>query len=605
VLVSGDTGAGNALEPETIDGVVDLAATSTTMGLPAPKPVPWWTSALAAGCTVGAATVCVGPLWAVQPKVATPIVLYAGALVAVGVILRGEPGQLRAARTLILAGCLWPLGWIDVWMGGPWPLIALFASPFSLLLTGWVIYRYPDPRRVTKWEQWFLRTLTIWIVLGRFALVTTEYPAWHGHPADSWWFPIWPDRGLHQVVAYVIAAGQAILLVPFLTQWFRRVRRVRGLDRRLMGPVVIAAIIGGMASVCIPIIVLTGPSHQAQEDMFSLQNTLLLSVPLAFAVAALRRRLTSTVIADLVRRLRREATPENLERAFQEVLADPGLRIYYWSPDLGSHVDRRGQILVGGPSAGLLLPVTTATQEQLAMIRADEALRRYPDLVTAVVSVGALAIENARLQVATRAQLEQMRASHARIINVGLAERQALERELNTGALLRLRTLLDTLSTDSVPAELNSVIGYATEQLDEVVIELRDIAGGLHPAILEEVGLVESVTRMCRSQPVPITVDLPDRSFPVSVEVAAYYVIAEAITNAARHADASSIVIEGVDTGPTLRITVQDNGKGGATVDGGTGLLGLRERVHALGGDVNLVSPLTIGTTLTVEIPCG
>jgi signal transduction histidine kinase len=598
------------LESKTIDEVVDLPATgSPVAALAAPPPVQWWTSALAATATVVGASICVGPLWASQPKVAGPAVMFAGALVAVGVILRGEPGQAGAARILITAGCLWPLGWVDAWAGGPWPLIAIFGSPLALILTGWAIYRYPDAAAVGKWERWSLRALALWVVIGRMGVIATSHPTWRGHPADSWWLTLWPDRQLNHALLIAAATGQVVLLAPFLTQWVRRFRRVQGLDRRLMGPVVGAASVGGTASVGVGIASVTGLSDLTMDRLYAIQSTLLLLVPIAFATAALRRRLTSSVIADLVPRLRRRPTPENLERSFQEALADPGLRIYYWSADLACHVDRRGQIFDSRlePGTGLQLPVTTATGEPLAMIQADDALRRYPDLVAAVVSVGALAVENVRLQVATRAQLEQMRASHARIIDVGLAERQALERDLNTGALKRIRTLLDALTSDRsvVPAQLTPVLGHTSDQLGEVVVELRDIAGGLHPSILDEVGLVEAVTRMCRSQPIPVTVDLPRRAYPISVEVAAYYVIAEALTNAVRHAEASWIRIEGVDTGTALRIAVQDNGKGGADMDGGTGLMGLSERVRSLSGEVSLISPLMVGTILTVEIPCG
>jgi signal transduction histidine kinase len=319
----------------------------------------------------------------------------------------------------------------------------------------------------------------------------------------------------------------------------------------------------------------------------------------------------------MVDQLRGEPTPENVEQAFRHVLADPGLRVYYWSDELSSHVDRDGQIfdhqaIDGGlddphGTHSLLLPVTTADDEPLALIRADQALDRYPDLVAAAVSVGALAVQNARLQVATRAQLAQVRASHTRIIEAGLAERQALERGLHTGALTRILGLVDYLSDERNLAlpQLRDIVHYATDQLCQVADELQDIASGLHPSILSQAGLVEAVNRMSQAQPVPVAVDLPRRRFPVSVEVAAYYVISEAVTNAIRHAQATKINIDGVDLGESLRVTIRDDGQGGADVALGTGLIGLRERLQALDGDLSLVSRRGEGTTLMAEIPCG
>jgi signal transduction histidine kinase len=341
--------------------------------------------------------------------------------------------------------------------------------------------------------------------------------------------------------------------------------------------------------------------------VFAVQSTLLLAVPIAFAAAALRRRLTSTVIADLVDQLRGGPTPENVEQAFRRVLADPDLRVYYWSPDLRSYVDGDGQIFdESQATSSLLLPVATAADEPLAVIRADQALSRYPDLVAAAVSVGALAVENARLQVAIRAQLAQVRASRARIIEAGLAERQSLERDLHTGALTRINTLVDSLSAQkSQPAQLAGIVTYAAGQLSQVATELQDIASGLHPSVLSTAGLVEAVCRMSQAQPIPVSVDLPRRQFPANVEVAAYYVISEAITNAVRHAQASRILVSGVDTGTTLLLTVKDDGQGGANVARGTGLVGLSERLHALDGDLSVLSPKGDGTVLMAEIPCG
>ena len=577
-----------------------------------PKPIRWAVVVAATIVAVAVASVCVGPLWTSDPQVALPTVLFAGALIAAGTILRSEPGQRSAAGALIVAGCLWPLGWIEKWGNGPWTLLALFGSPLALVLTAWAICRYPDAGQVGERERWLLRALAFWIIIGRLSVVVTSYPTWQEYPSSTWWPTLRADHSLNDILSYLSAAGEAALAVSFLGQWFWRVRRIRGLDRRLMIPVVVAALIGGIASAASPIAQLAGFSEPVVNQVFAVQSTLLFGVPVAFAVAALRRRLASTVIADLVGRLRGEPTPENVEQAFRQVLADPELRVYYWSPDLEDHVDRAGRPFDRSPNGtSLLLPVTTAANEPLAMIRADQALRRYPDLVAAAVSVGALAIQNAQLQVATRAQLAQVRASHARIVEAGQAERRVLERDLQTGALARILALIDSLAEEPVPPvpELTGIVSHATDQLTQVAAELQDIARGLHPSILNTVGFVEAVRTMGLAQPVPVTVDLPEGEFPPGVEVAAYYVVSEAITNAVRHARAGRISISGADMGGMLRLTVTDDGRGGADITRGTGLAGLEERLRALDGRLTLISPRGAGTTLVAEIPwespCG
>jgi hypothetical protein len=224
------------------------------VALPAPRRVHWITLVVATVGMVVAASVCLWPLWTSQPRIAAPTVLFAGALIAAGTILRGEPGQGRAAMALILAGVLWPLGWIGVWgREGPGPLIAILASPLALVLTAWAIYRYPDPRQVGQWERWFLRSLVLWIVVGRTSVILTSLPSWPDYPFTTWWDTRHPNLGLDQLLAYVSAGGEALLAPPFLVRWFWRVRHIRGLDRRLMGPVVIAALVAGIASALTPI----------------------------------------------------------------------------------------------------------------------------------------------------------------------------------------------------------------------------------------------------------------------------------------------------------------------------------------------------------------
>lgn len=568
--------------------MVAVLDTTGSLGLPPPRRVHWFTVVATTAGAVAVASVCVWPLWSSEPKIAAPTVLFAGALIAAAVILRGEPEPGPGPIALFLAGALWPLGWLNVWDGWPAPLLADLAGPLALVLTAWAIYRYPDPQQVGEWERWFLRALALWIVVGRVSVALTSDPG-------------------RLLLAYVSAGGVALLALIFLVQWFWRVRRIRGLDRAAMGPVVVAALVAGIASAAAPLAQLARLSEPALSWVFAVQSTLLLAVPIAFAVAALRRRLASTVIAGLVAELRGEPTPEHVEQAFRNALADPGLQVYYWSADLRSHVDHDGQVFdETSGTAWLLLPVTNAANEPLAMVRADRALSRYPDLVAAAVSVGALAIENARLQVAIRAQLAQVRASRARIIEAGLVERQALERDLHTGALTRILTLIESLSAEAnrAPPRLSEIAQYAAGQLTQAAAELQDIAKGLHPPILSAEGLVEAVGRISRAQPIPVLVDLPRRQFPIGVEVAAYYVVSEAITNAVRHADAAEITVKGVDTGTMLRLTIVDDGRGGANARLGTGLAGLSERLLALEGGLSIRSPKGEGTTLVAEIPC-
>ena len=214
----------------------------------------------------------------------------------------------------------------------------------------------------------------------------------------------------------------------------------------------------------------------------------------------------------------------------------------------------------------------------------------------------ATAIANA----ATRADLI---ASRARIVAAADDGRRRLERDLHDGAQQRLVALglqLRLIET-SVPAEMQAL----RDQLSDVVsgltgvsTDLQEISRGIHPAILSKGGLGPALKTLARRSAVPVTVDLAiDGPLPDSVEVGAYYVVSEALTNAAKHARASHVAVSGQSNDGILHLSINDDGIGGAAVGKGSGLLGLRDRVESLGGRIRIVSPAGGGTSLDVTIP--
>ncbi|WP_432828255.1 DUF4118 domain-containing protein [Dactylosporangium sp. CA-092794] len=203
----------------------------------------------------------------------------------------------------------------------------------------------------------------------------------------------------------------------------------------------------------------------------------------------------------------------------------------------------------------------------------------------------------------------ELTASRARIVAAGDEARRRIERDLHDGAQqqlialgLRLRMLETTLPAGLGPArtELSQVV----DGLTGIFQDLQQISRGIHPGILAEGGLGPALRTLARRSPVPVDLTLAvDRRLPDPVEVAAYYVVSEALTNTAKHARASRVRVD-VEAGDTsLRIRVHDNGVGGADTDRGSGLIGLRDRIAAVGGHLDIVSPAGIGTTLLAEIP--
>jgi signal transduction histidine kinase len=211
--------------------------------------------------------------------------------------------------------------------------------------------------------------------------------------------------------------------------------------------------------------------------------------------------------------------------------------------------------------------------------------------------------------IANAATRTELIASRARIVAAADEGRRRLERDLHDGAQQRLIGLgLQTrLAEASVPPELHTLrnqLGEVVSGLTGVSADLQEISRGIHPAILSKGGLGPALKTLARRSAVPVTLDLAiDRRLPDSVEVGAYYVVSEALTNAAKHSRASQVTVRGQTKDDNLYLSIRDDGIGGADSGKGSGLLGLKDRVEALGGRMRIMSPAGSGTSLHVTIP--
>ena len=228
----------------------------------------------------------------------------------------------------------------------------------------------------------------------------------------------------------------------------------------------------------------------------------------------------------------------------------------------------------------------------------------YTDITERKVQEGELHRLNAELH----DRLEELAASRARIVTAGDTERRRLERNLHDGAQQRLVSLAVTLQIalsklDSDPAVTRTTLVAAVDELALAVDELRELARGLHPAVLNDRGLRAAVETLASRAPVPVEIaDIPAERLPEPVEAAAYYVIAEGLTNVAKYARASVVHVRVAACDSKVVVEVSDDGVGGADPATGSGLRGLADRVEALGGAFEVVSPVGAGTTLRVEI---
>ena len=263
--------------------------------------------------------------------------------------------------------------------------------------------------------------------------------------------------------------------------------------------------------------------------------------------------------------------------------------------ELGIHTAVGAPITVKSRPWGLI--VVAATAEEPPPWETEARLSDFTELI-------AIAIANADAQA-------ELTASRARIVAAGDQARQRFERDLHDGTQQRLVSLALELRTaqavvppelTELSAQLDRAVTSATDLLDE----LREITRGIHPAILTKGGLAEALRALARRCPIPVRLDLRvPGPLPQHLEASAYYVVAEALTNVARHSRASIVSVTVVtDTASgALHVAVSDDGVGGAHFDRGTGLVGLKDRAEAMGGGMFLDSPVGAGTTLRIELP--
>jgi signal transduction histidine kinase len=259
-----------------------------------------------------------------------------------------------------------------------------------------------------------------------------------------------------------------------------------------------------------------------------------------------------------------------------------------------------------GIRSSVAIPIIVAGRLWGAMVVGSPALESLPHTTEARLTDFTELIGTAIANAESRAEVD---ASRARIMATADATRRRIERDLHDGTQQRLVSLALELraAQEAMPAELHehrARLSRTAEGLTSVLDELREIARGIHPAILGEGGLGPALKTLSRRSAVPVELDVcAELRLPEGVEVAAYYIVSEALTNAVKYAHASVVHVAVEVRDQMLRISVGDDGEGGADPARGSGLLGLKDRAEAMGGTMSLESRPDAGTSLRVELP--
>jgi signal transduction histidine kinase len=332
--------------------------------------------------------------------------------------------------------------------------------------------------------------------------------------------------------------------------------------------------------------------------------------PFVFLVGLLDARLARSAVGELMIELRGNLAPADLRDALARALRDRSLTLAYWLPDFQTYVDLDGRPVVVPAQDGRATALIERDGAHVAALLHDGALNDERDLLDGVTAAAGIALENARLQAELRARLEELRGSRARVIAEGQKERQRLERNLHDGAQQRLIALSLELSRLeerlAADPETQARLDQARHEIALSLDELRDVARGIHPAVLSGHGLEVALESIAAQAPLPVRlrVNLEGRLQEL-LEVAAYYVVSESLTNVGKHAQATAATVEISRLSKQIVVEVIDNGVGGADTERGTGLRGLADRVESLGGRLLIWTPAGGGTRVRAEIPCA
>jgi signal transduction histidine kinase len=410
-----------------------------------------------------------------------------------------------------------------------------------------------------------------------------------------------PDQRLSDrldVLQYLGGVAFAVASCVIVT---RRWRTASPPQRQVLAPVLWT---GGTALLAFLIAKGFDAAGSPQHGLELFAEALLATVPFGFLIGLLRSRLAQgPAIAELVGRLGQAPGPDELRAALADALGDPSLSVAYWLPESGRFVD------AGGRPAELPDGRWTEVErrgERIAAIVHDPSLADEPQLVRAAGAAAALALENQRLAAELRARIEELRASRARIVEAGDTERRRLERDLHDGAQARLVALAMKLRLARRKAEgdVAALLDESSADLQESLDELRELARGIHPAVLTDRGLGAALRSLADRAPVPVDIEGdPPEDLEPAVATALYFVVAEALTNVTKYARASEATVRVQRENGVVIAEVSDDGVGGARLDAGSGLRGLTDRVAALDGRLALDSPPGGGTRLRVEIP--
>src|SRR5215472_2973290 len=541
-----------------------------------------------------------------------PVTLLVGwSLIGSGLLSwRARPDN-RLGPVMVVTGFAWFASILQE--GNNDVLFTIGLAVQLLYLAGflYVILSFPSGRLPTALDRALVVAASGLVTVGQLAWLLfagTRSVICERCPANL--LAAFPDDALARWLEQFQRIAGLVVTVAALALVAVRLARASRPQRRAMMPVLLAGIVG-MAALAASI--LSDALGAASSGFLGRVSGYAFAVlPVAVLVAFLQRRLARGVVAGLVVKLGEPGASVGLAEALARALQDPSLALGYWLPAESRYVDIVGRpVSLPAPGSGRMHTVVERDGQPVAVLLHDPALEDNAELVDSVCAAAGLTLENERLQAELRAKLAELQQSRARLVEATEEERRRIERDLHDGAQQRLVSIAMSLGLlesklPADPAAAKPIAQTARQALAAALNELRELSQGILPGVLAERGLPAALEELCARTVLPTRLKVAvDRRLPAQVETAAYFLVSEALTNAAKYAQASEAQVGAHDAGGLLTVEVADDGVGGAVAGRGSGLRGMADRVEALGGTFTLSSPDGEGTVVHAELPCG
>ena len=545
---------------------------------------------------------------------AVPVALLVGwSFIASGLLTwQPRPGNLLGP-VLVLTGFAWFASMLPDSLNPVLFTIGVTVAPLYYVGIVYLVLSFPSGR--------LHGTVDRALVVGTFVLTTVVQVAWLFFVDSRKVFCRTCPANLLEVAREdAVAAGllsfQRIGVVALaltgLALMVRRWRRASRPARRAVMPVAVA---GGLATAVIFATFLASALGVTSGIPF---NVVLFyataAVSVAVLVVFLQRRMAQGAVAGLVVELGLPGQAADLRGALARALGDPSLALAYWVPAQSRYVDTDGRpVELPEPGAARASTVIERDGQPVAALIHDPAVRHNPGLVDSVCAAAGLTLDNERLQAELRARLVELQASRARLVTAADEARRRIERDLHDGAQQQLVALRISLGLArqlmiSSPGEAADLIAQTEDQAAGALAELRELAHGIYPPLLADLGLGAALEAQARKAALPVTIEAPEAGrFPQEIEAAVYFSVLEALQNVAKYAQASAARVTLGRDGPHLVFTVTDDGQGfdQATTAMGTGVQGMSDRLSALGGTLEITSAPGRGTRVTGRVPAA